>query len=70
MMQPNWFDQKYGTSLDAATAEQAMQMVASDPKIVKAVKDALATKDVNAKQAGPSRSQVIRKAIAETLQAV
>ncbi len=69
MERPNWFDQKYGQAMEKATAEQALAEVAKDSRIVQAVKDALATHDARTNVPGPSRTQVIRAAIANTLQA-
>jgi hypothetical protein len=72
MEKSNWFDTDLGAALEKASAEQALELVAKTPKIVKAVKDALSAHDTNSKKpgwVGPSRSQVVRNAIATILQA-
>ncbi len=72
MQQPNWFDNEYAGSMAKATAEQALAEIAKNPRVVKAVKDALTAHDTNSKKpgwAGPSRTQTVRDAIAEVLQA-
>lgn len=72
MQQPNWFDTAFTDTMKQATAEQALADIAKEPRIVKAVKDAMASNDANSKKpgwAGPSRTQAIRKALADVLQA-
>jgi hypothetical protein len=72
MQKPNWFDNEHAEDLKSASAEEALATIAQSPRVVAAVKDALAQHDIHAKQqgwAGPSRTQVIRKAIAEVLAA-
>jgi len=72
MQQPNWFDSKYSSKLQTATPQQALELVAKDDRVQKALTEALKTHDEQAKQpgwAGPSRPQVIRKTIAECLAA-
>lgn len=72
MEMPNWFDNEFDGALKQATAEQALAAIAKQPKIVQAVKDALAGFDVNSKKpgwAGPSRTQTVRKALADVLNA-
>lgn len=68
MRQPNWFDLKYGKVLEHATAEQALEVIAKDPKITQTVKDYLATFDKNGQRPGLSRIQVISSAIVTALQ--
>jgi hypothetical protein len=73
MQEPNWFDKEYAGPMAKETAEQALAEIAKCPRIVKAVKDALATHDTNAKKPGwigPTRTQVVRDAVAEVLQAI
>lgn len=70
MMQSNWFDTKYQKTLEKATAEQALAEIAKDSRIVGAVKDALKTRDANPTMPGPSRTQTIRKAVCEALEAI
>jgi hypothetical protein len=72
MQKPNWFDTEFEGTLKQASAEQALAEIAKQPKIVKAVKDALSNYDANSKKpgwAGPSRTQAVRKALAEVIQA-
>jgi hypothetical protein len=72
MQQPNWFDTKYSGQLEKASAHQALELVAKDGRVQKAIDEALKNHDQHAKQpgwVGPSRSQVIRKAVAECLSA-
>jgi hypothetical protein len=71
MMRPNWFDKKFSKMLESATASEALAEIAKDERVVTAVEKALATHDaqIKAKIYGPSRSQVVRGAIAEVLQA-
>lgn len=71
MMQPNWFDKKHERTLERATAEEALKIIASDERIISAIRDSLAERDANAKKlgwAGPSRSQTVRTRLAEVLQ--
>jgi hypothetical protein len=71
-MMPNWLDKKYEKAMERATAEECLEQLAKDDQIVQAVKDALTTHDANAKKpgwAGPTRTQTIRKALADVLQA-
>jgi hypothetical protein len=64
-MKPNWFDTEFEKTMEKATAEEALAQVAKSPRIIQAVKDALA----NRGKIGPTRTQAIRSAIAHTLQA-
>ena len=70
MMQPNWFDTKYEKAMEKSTAEQTLAEIAKDSRIVAAIKDALKTRDANPTMPGPSRTQVVRQAICQTLQAI
>jgi hypothetical protein len=74
MQQPNWFDKKHEKGMERATAEEAMQEIANDDRIVKAVADALVAHDLDERSGntgpGPSRSQSVRAALVEALQAV
>ena len=71
MILPNWFDKKYSDSVLRDTASELLLAIAKDPRLIKAVEDALASHDlqVAAKKIGPSRTQVVRCAIADVLQA-
>lgn len=71
MMRPNWFDKKFGKTLQNASATEALAEIAKDERIINAVAEALASSDAYAKAKimGPSRSQLVRSAIAEVLQA-
>ncbi len=72
MMLPNWFEKKYEAKLQSATPQQALELVAKDDRVQKAVADALKSHDEHAKKpgwAGPSRAQSIRQAITECLAA-
>lgn len=72
MMQQNWFDTAFADTLKQATADQALAEVAKNPRIRKAVQEALAAHDANSKKpgwAGPSRTQAVRTALADVLQA-
>ncbi len=69
---PNWFDREFEGSLEKATAQEALAEIAKSPRLVRAVEDALKQHDANSKKtgwAGPTRTQTVRKAIAESLQA-
>jgi hypothetical protein len=70
MIRPNWFDKKYSTTLESASVSEVLAEVAKDERVVKAVEKALAAHDaqIKANIYGPSRSQVVRRAIAEVLQ--
>ena len=79
MQQPNWFDKKFAALMGAPMgavgaaqdAPQVLQLIATDPQIITAINDALASHDASSRQpgwAGPSRTQTIRKALAEVLQ--
>jgi hypothetical protein len=71
-MRPNWFDFRYEDALQKATAEQAVHIVASDRHVIEAVRNALEMHDQHSGQhgwGGPTRTQAVRTAIAEVLQA-
>ena len=73
MQQPNWLDNKYAQQLANATGKQALDTLSKDARLIKDVSDALAVHDVNCKKpgwAGSSRTQVIRDALATTLQSI
>ncbi|QEL17544.1 hypothetical protein [Limnoglobus roseus] len=70
MLKPNWFDEAFCETMDKATAEGVLREVAESPRIIAALKEALAEHDKHAGQhgwAGPSRTQVVRRALAEVL---
>jgi hypothetical protein len=71
MQQQNWFDKQFSDKIEKGTAEQILDELSKAPRLVKAVSDALAQSDENVRKhvMGPSRSQFVRKAIAEALQA-
>jgi hypothetical protein len=71
MMQPNWFDKKYNAILQSATARDFLMEIASDERLIKAVEDAMASHDLQkaSMKIGASRTQVVRRAIADALQA-
>jgi len=72
MQKPNWFDAAFDNVMKDVSAEEALAMIANTPRVVKAVTDALADHDAHAGQqgwAGPSRTQAVRDAIAQVLQA-
>jgi hypothetical protein len=72
MMRPNWSDDKYGEKMETATAKDAIALLASDSKVLEFVAEALANHDEMTKRggfAGPSRSQVVRTALAEIINA-
>lgn len=69
MLQPNWLDKSIDLG-ERATAEQYLAEIAKAPKAVECVAKALAEHDkANADKPimGPSRSQVVRRALAEVL---
>lgn len=73
MMEPNWFDAKYKRKLQRGSAREALGVIASDRRILQAVKEALDLHDEHAGESGwggPSRTQAVRTAIAETLQSM
>lgn len=77
MQKPNWFDGEFEGPMENSTAEQALAQIAKCPRVIQAVKDALADRDANIKKAkgekhvwgGPSKTQTVRKAVADVLQA-
>ena len=73
MQNPNWFDEKYDSMFAApTTAERMLADIAKDKRVVDAVRTALADHDANAKKpgrSGESRTQAVRTAIVEVLQA-
>ena len=73
MRQPNWFDKALSKALERATAEEAIEIVAKNPRVIKAVKQSLDDHDKNARKPGwrgPTRSQAVRSAIADVLQSL
>ncbi len=69
LMRPNWFDEKYEKGMERVTAEQALTEIAKDSRIIKAVKDSLASHDAT-NQPGPSRTQAIRTALCHVLEEI
>jgi hypothetical protein len=69
MQRPTWFDYRYENELKNATPEAAVAIVAKDPQVLAAVRQALSEFDANPGRPGPSRSQAVRGAIAEVLSA-
>ena len=73
MEQPALFDQELGVAMENATADQALAMLANDPRIVSDLADALERHDVDSKKhgwAGSSRSQVVRNTVTQSLAAL
>ena len=68
MMKPNWFDDACGDAGDGATAEQIAAEVARRPEFVGAIQREIDRK-VDPKIMGPSLSQRIGRAVAETITA-
>jgi methionine synthase I (cobalamin-dependent) len=69
---PNEFDKKFEKSMEKTTAEESLALIAKDSKIVQAVKDALTSHDKDSMvhgKVGPTRTQAIRKALVEALEA-
>jgi hypothetical protein len=72
MQQPNWFDSDFEVALRQANAEQALAQIAKSPRIRKAISDAIEAFELNSKKpgwTGPSKTQTVRKAIVDVLQA-
>jgi hypothetical protein len=67
MMLPNWFDMQFASAFEHATAEQAMRAIANNPQIIRAVNGALRVHDAQKPRLSPTRTQVVRRAIAEVL---
>jgi hypothetical protein len=65
---PNWFDNEYHDSFEKATAEQMLAAIAKNPRVIQGVEYKLAEYDARGGKPGPSRTQVVRAAIAEILQ--
>ena len=55
MEQPSLFDKELGVAMENATAEQALAMLANDPRIVSELTDALERHDVDSKKPGSDR---------------
>ncbi len=71
MERPNWFDGVYGDTAKG-TAQQILQKVAGDKRLIAELDKALAAHDQSCKTpgwAGPSRVQVVRNTPATTLNA-
>lgn len=69
-VQQNWFDIRHGRHLQRMSAEDALQLVATDPRVISAVEEALAEHDAGCHAGnwcGPSRAQMVRMAIADVL---
>jgi hypothetical protein len=72
MEMPNWFDKEFGDPMaGSTTAEESLAMIVGNPRIILTVQTALDNHDLNAQKGmkGPSRSQAVRNALAEVLQA-
>lgn len=70
MMQPSKFDENYAKSMEKCTGEEALQMIAKDKDVLKQVNAAIAAHDANKATGKPSRTQAIRTALKEALEAV
>lgn len=68
MMKPNWFDGACGDCGEGATAEQIAREVSGRPEFVEAIQREL-DRNVDPKVMGPSLSQRIGRALAETITA-
>jgi hypothetical protein len=68
-MSPNWLDREEGAELESASAEDALTIISKCPQLIDAVREAIReSEDAKARKImGPTRSQRIRKAIAEKL---
>lgn len=65
MIQPNWFDLKYQETMKDMTPEACLSLMASDPKIIAAVKGAFSK--VSTALTGPNKTQALRIAICEAM---
>jgi uncharacterized protein len=66
----SWFDQQFSSNVEQESVENLLNHVANSPRVIQAVKAALAQHDEKAKQPGwygPSRTQAIREALAGVL---
>jgi hypothetical protein len=59
MVHPNWFDLKYQSFMVNMTPEACLSLLATDPRIVQAVKDAFA----DIEHTGPNKAQALRQAV-------
>ena len=72
MEKPNWFDKQYASKFDSESPEKMLAEIAKDPRIVSTIKTALDDHEKVCHQkgwAGPSKTQVVRKAVAAVLNA-
>ena len=63
-VQPSWFDLKYQSIMRDMSIEACLSLLATEPKIIQAVKDLMAS----TREIGLSKTQIIRKAVCEALQ--
>ena len=74
-LQPNWFDREFEGPMEEANAKLALADIAKNPRIIKAVQDAINENETDIKKAraqghvfaGPSRTQVVRRALTDVL---
>lgn len=70
MLKPNWFDDEFGEATDKASAQEILLQIARTPKVVERLTSELADFDHQQQTlplAGPSRSQVVRRVLADVL---
>ncbi len=66
----SWFDKEFSSNVEDESVENLLNHVAQSPRVIQAVKDALAQHEAYAKKPGwygPSRTQTIREALAGVL---
>ena len=71
MAQPTtWFDMQYDDKMESANAKEALAMIASDERIIKAVQEAIDDRNATKVQpgwAGPTAAQAVRESLARVL---
>jgi uncharacterized protein len=68
----SWFDKEFSSNVEEESLENLLKHFANSPRVIQAVKEAVARHDENAKNPawyGPTRTQAIRNALAGVLSA-
>ena len=72
--QPNWWDEKYESQLEKIDAREALKIVANDDRLIGDVQKAIDLYERMSSDpggyGGPTRTQAIRMALAESLNAM
>lgn len=67
MLRPNWFDDELNETIAETTAEETLAIIAKSPKLIRTLKEAITEFETQPRIMGLSRTQMIRRTIADTI---